>query len=880
MDHLTIRKLFKSFFTTNEHNHQWWSSASLIPHQDPSLLFVNAGMNPFKNIFLGIESAPNKNVITVQKCVRAGGKHNDLEQVGLSPFHHTFFEMMGNFSFGDYFKEDACYLAWTFLTKQVGLPKENLGVSVFEKDSETAMIWNQKLGIPKERIFFFGEADNFWRMGDQGPCGPCTEIHFDPNGFRTEKPQMFEVWNLVFMQYNEDQNGKKTPLKKKCIDTGMGLERLASLLQGESSNFHTDLFRPILKDIGHQTQKSYSYISSKEELANPRTAQTNFAFRVLADHIRASVFLIGDGVYPSNEGRGYVLRRILRRAIYYGRQLSENSSILSPTAKTVIKNYCPVYPELKEQQKNIELFLNQEEGKFLNTLDYGQEILEKELKSLKQSKSHTLPVEKTFQLYDTYGFPFDLIELICKKQNVNVDRYQFQQMMEDSKIKNRKVSAFSSRKKTYPQLDSKISPTSFVGYQQITSESRLMALFNENHQAVQKVEAPCKALAVFDSTCFYAEGGGQVSDQGQLVSKNKTKEAKEKAMIQDCQVMGGHYWHSIQLTHGTLKTGETYQLVVDKEKRKQTAIHHSATHLLHSALRKILGSQIKQAGSLVTAEKLRFDFTSPLAVTEEQCQKIEQLVNDHIDHSHAVHVAYKKYEQAIQDGALSFFEKPSVDKVRLLKMGDFSYELCGGTHVQNTKDIRLFKILSESAVGSGVRRIEAVGGAVAVHLVNQLAQENLNARKHLSLPFHSQSLLGEIEKQQNQIRSLKKSKSVSVKTPKITIDSVSVGDQKISVACWVHTSNQHHHLSAILDQMKKQNPSVVIVLTGDHTPSSIVVSVPKRMAQKIKAQKIIHGLGGKGGGPDSFAKGSLPNAVSLAELKKKVFDILQADLKK
>ena len=739
MTHLKIRKLFKDFFS--DHSHTWIDSSSLVPHKDPSLLFVNAGMNPFKNIFLGMEPIQHQNTASIQKCMRAGGKHNDLEQVGSSAFHHTFFEMMGNFSFGGYFKETACRLAWTFLTQKLQLPHENLGVSVFKKDLETAKIW-EKLHVPRDRIFFFGEEDNFWRMGDEGPCGPCSEIYFSPDGFRSGTRSMFEVWNLVFMEYYEDKNKKQKSLNQKCIDTGMGLERLAQLLENKTSNFHTDLFQPILEQLSQLTQTPYQYISPSEEKGV--ILQNNFALRVLADHIRSACFLIGDGVYPSNEGRGYILRRLLRRALYYKNRLSEKKSILSQTVESVMKVYSNVYPELIQQKDVIVRFLDKEENKFLETLEQGQSLLEKRIYELRTKNQSVLSGENCFKLYDTYGFPFDLVELICHKHNVKADKEGFQKFMEKARAKSRQSSQFEGatfkgvvydEKTQFPKgfdpqksgmffVSSKTKPSQFTGYENLRSSSKLLALFDQNRKQVRQVASSEMVFAVFNPTCFYAEGGGQVGDQGCLVQK-KLNSTPVKAVIKNCQNIHGYYFHELVLQEGILQEGATYELNVSSQHREQTAVHHSATHLLHSALRKVLGVQTKQAGSLVVPERLRFDFTSPTGLSEEQLLQVEDLVNEQILQSMPVAVSYKKYDQALKDGALSFFEKPSLDKVRVLKMGDFSHELCGGTHVNNTSEIRCFKILSESSVSSGVRRISAVAGRPALELLFSLSRENL-----------------------------------------------------------------------------------------------------------------------------------------------------------
>lgn len=869
MTHLEVRKQFKQFFS--KHQHTWLKSWPLIPYKDPSLLFVNAGMNQFKNIFLGISAPQHPNIITIQKCLRAGGKHNDLNEVGPSLHHHTFFEMMGNFSFGSYFKEEACHLAWSFLTQELNIPKENMAVSVFKEDKETAEIWNKKISIPKERIFFFGEEDNFWRMGEQGPCGPCSEIYFDPHAFRSKKNTMFEIWNLVFMQYKEDENKKRTPLSTYCIDTGMGLERLLALLQNKSSNYHTDLFSPILKQASQVTGIHYDYDSlEKGEILN-----TNSTLRILADHIRAGTFLIGDGVKPSNEGRGYVLRRILRRAVYHGTQMSQNKFLLSQIASAVIQNFASVYPELDSQKNKIKLLLDQEEEQFLHTLNQGKIRLEKELLHLKKKGIATLSGETCFQLYDTYGFPFDLVELICKKQGINVQTQIFEKKMKESKLKSKKASSFAFKKKSYPSLDPSLPASLFTGYKTLKSSSRLLALFDDTNKEQKILKSPCRALAVFDQTCFYAEGGGQVGDQGQIYKNDKFI-----GHIEDCQNIKEKFVHTISIKEESLSQGNLYQLEVSSEHRKKTAIHHSATHLLHSALRRTLGEEnTKQAGSLVTPDRLRFDFTAEKALSEEQQIQVEDNVNMKISEAIPVQIHFKDYHRAMKDGALSFFEKPQTNKVRILQMSDFSMELCGGTHVQNTSDIRYFKIISESSVSSGVRRIEAICGQKALDYVTHLSRENLKARKYFHLSSSiSSSLIESIEKQQNQIQKLKKSKTSALHSIPDSIETFEWNAEKISLYLKVLEINDHDSLSTIADQIQQKFSPAIAVLAGSFKNGSapIVVSFPKNLAKKISASSIIRLLGGKGGGPPTFAKGVLNQLFNQKTLEKKFLSILQS----
>lgn len=885
MRHTEIRKQFKDFF--DQHKHTWIKSSSLIPFNDPSLLFVNAGMNPFKNIFLGIESPEYKSAASIQKCVRAGGKHNDLEQVGTSFYHHTFFEMMGNFSFGDYFKEDACYLAWTFLTKNLNIPKENLAVSVFKKDTETAEIWIKKINIPKERVFFFDEEDNFWRMGKSGPCGPCSEIYFDFEAFHSGSKSMLELWNMVFMEYNESADKKKTPLATKCIDTGMGLERLSMVLQNKRSNYHTDLLFPILDSASKITNTTY-----KEKPINKKEIASNVVLRALADHIRAGIFLISDGIYPSNEKRGYVLRRILRRALYLASTLTDKKTIFKNIAQTAINNYHSVYPELKLHTDTILGSLQTEEEKFFHTLTQGKTILEKELYDLQKKNKTVLSGDTSFKLYDTYGFPFDLVQLACKQENIQVDQKGFENKIKEAQKKSRSSSYFrktnftssiynehtSFPKGFNPQKEgmffvpSQTAPSQFIGYETLQSSSVLLELFDKDNKNIKEISHSDEMTALFNQTPFYAEGGGQVGDQGSLSGKPSVK-----ADILDCQNRHGYHFHRIFLKEGSLKVGETYSLQVSKEHRKQTAIHHSATHLLHSALRKVLGPYTKQAGSLVESNRLRFDFTHNRALTEEELIQVEDLVNEQIIRASDVEISYKNYDKALKEGALSFFEKPFLDKVRVLKMGDFSHELCGGTHVQNTKDILFLKIVSESSLSSGVRRIEAISGKTALNFMNRLTRENLKVRKTLSLPSHpvqDSSLLETIQHLKKQTKKSKKTSSIDISS--LELETFTLNSKKGVFYCAVHPEAGHEFLSAIADQIKKKFSLSIVVVIGENNSRNIpiVVSLPKEISEKIKAQDIITPLGGRGGGPKNFAKGALTQKTSKKILRQKTLEFL------
>lgn len=865
MDHLKIRQLFQNYF--EKRNHHWSKSASLIPHNDPSLLFVNAGMNQFKNIFLGIESTDHKNIVSIQKCLRAGGKHNDLEQVGFSPYHHTFFEMMGNFSFGGYFKEEACRLSWKFLTEELGLPKEKLTISVFEKDQESVEIWNKKINIPKERISLYGEDDNFWRMGTQGPCGPCSEIFYSPDGKESSK---MEIWNLVFMETNETVDGRKTPLKVKCIDTGMGLERLVQILQNKSSNFETDLFLPIIERSARFLKVKYDPQNSNHTMNTP--------LRILSDHIKSGVFLMSDGLIPSNEGKGYVLRRILRRAIYSISLISNQRSFLKEASNAVFDIYASSYPEILPMKQQIQKHLDAEEDKFFNTLNQGKIKLEKIFHELKKTKGDVLDAQKSFQLYDTYGFPLDLIIRICDSHNIKVDQEGFKKIMQESKSKNKELSQFKSQIKAFPDVPSSISKTKFVGYNKLQTSAKVLILFDKNNIVQKELKAPTEGLVIFNSTPCYPEGGGQVGDQGMITNKSSSLVAQ----VKDCQNINSYLFHQIEVKEGSIKQGDSYTVQVNHDHRTQTAIHHSATHLLHSALRKVLGAHTKQQGSLVTSSRLRFDFSCEQSLTEEQSNQIEDLVNSQIQEENSVSTDNMSYRKALQQGALSFFDKPSSKDVRVLTMGSFSKELCGGTHVNNTREIKYFKILSENSVSSGVRRIEAVCGSRALNLITNLGRENIKTRKLLQLPTanlqSSDLLIEEIEKQQNLVKKLKKSK-ISVTIPSdLSIEKFKFDSQVIAFHCRNHDIEDHQELLELSDQIKSKNPNFLGVLVGKAQDEStpIVVAVPKILASKLPARSFITSLGGKGGGPATFAKGALDKNFSIHSLRKEILKLLHS----
>jgi len=686
-------------------------SSSLVPINDPTLLFTNAGMNQFKDVFLGIDRRNYVRATTSQKCVRAGGKHNDLDTVGRTARHHTFFEMLGNFSFGDYFKRDAILYAWEFLTEVVGLPKDKLWITIYQDDNEADALWREVTDVKPERILRLGEKDNFWAMGDTGPCGPCSEIHYDRGPeYACKHPQCglgvcdcdryLEIWNLVFMQYNRDENGKLSPLPHPSIDTGMGLERLTSLLQGVDSNFDTDLFTPIIDYIEQLTGQKYE------------RGEGGFPFRVIADHSRSCTFLIADGVLPSNDGRGYVLRRILRRAVRFGRSLGIPDAFLYKTVDVVCDLMKTAYPELDEKRDFVKEVVKLEEERFLATLTEGLKKVEEIIDGLKQADKKVFSGEDAFMLYDTYGFPLDSTEDLAEENGLTLDKDAFNNCMEEQRKRARQANkgenAFA-RDILLADLFGKYPATSFSGYNVRQESAAVLALVSGDHLVDQASDG--EILILTANTPFYAESGGQVADIGIIKGKHGVVE------VHDVQKVAKYVVHSGYL-QGSLKSGEEVILEVDSNRRLDIARNHSATHLLHQALRQTLGEHAQQKGSLVEAERLRFDFTHLVAMTEEELQRVEKAVNEAIWSLYPVETTITSIAQAREMGAMALFGEKYGEEVRMVAMGDFSRELCGGTHVENTGQIGIFKLLSESSIGSGLRRIEALTGAQALSYLN------------------------------------------------------------------------------------------------------------------------------------------------------------------
>lgn len=905
-----VRQSFVDYFKKQGHAHV--ASSSLVPENDPTLLFANAGMNQFKNVFLGLENRDYTRAVTSQKCVRAGGKHNDLENVGFTARHHTFFEMLGNFSFGDYFKKDAIHFAWDLLTKDLGIPKEKLYVTVFESDDEAADIWHKQEGVPKDRIFRLGEKDNFWRMGDTGPCGPCSEIFYDHGAHAGKESDPFkgivagedrfvEIWNLVFMQFYESAPGKMQPLPKPSVDTGSGLERVCAALQGKLSNYDTDLFWPLILRSAEISGKDY--LIEEIEKANKlgihaqlsaQNQQDIAALRVIADHIRSASFLIADGALPSNEGRGYVLRRILRRAIRFAQKVSGGKSFLPEISKTLIANMQTVYPELQQRSQNILMNIKDEEDRFSSTLSTGTEILNQELSRLKSNKQKNLPGDVVFKLYDTYGFPVDLTRLMSEEQGVQVNEQEFEQKMQESRAKakaswkGKGISSDEAHLVSFAQSvkDQGSQVTQFTGYESLTGSARILGL-SDGKQIVKKLSAGQSGLLILDKTPFYAEGGGQAADQGTI----KTKSAS--VQVYDCKKNLDLFLHFVEVSSGEISVGEQVETLVQESERRNTAANHSATHLLHSALRKVLGEHVTQAGQMVDAQRIRFDFTHNKPVSSEQLLEMEDLVNHEVSLAQPVTATLMGHKQALQSGAIALFGEKYGDEVRVLKMGDFSTELCGGTHVSNTSQIRVFKIVSESGVSSGVRRIEALAGDRAIQYMFKNTTENQQAKQAAGIQGSWENYFSEeaqlpkwVEEKKQEIKNLqkevKKAQGGQVDLAQILQQAESLQTKK-GKAQLVYAElplEDRDVLAQSVDHLKNKIDSGVVIILGQGDSSRpLIVSVTKNLNPEISAGTLLKEfsqvLGGKGGGRPDFAQGSVPGGKPTAEAVQKIKQLLQ-----
>ncbi|QMB00504.1 alanine--tRNA ligase [Escherichia fergusonii] len=853
-----IRQAFLDFFHSK--GHQVVASSSLVPHNDPTLLFTNAGMNQFKDVFLGLDKRNYSRATTSQRCVRAGGKHNDLENVGYTARHHTFFEMLGNFSFGDYFKHDAIQFAWELLTseKWFALPKERLWVTVYESDDEAYEIWEKEVGIPRERIIRIGDnkgapyaSDNFWQMGDTGPCGPCTEIFYDhgdhiwggpPGSPEEDGDRYIEIWNIVFMQFNRQADGTMEPLPKPSVDTGMGLERIAAVLQHVNSNYDIDLFRTLIQAVAKVTGA---------------TDLSNKSLRVIADHIRSCAFLIADGVMPSNENRGYVLRRIIRRAVRHGNMLGAQETFFYKLVGPLIDVMGSAGEDLKRQQAQVEQVLKTEEEQFARTLERGLALLDEELAKL---SGDTLDGETAFRLYDTYGFPVDLTADVCRERNIKVDEAGFEAAMEEQRRRAREASGFGADYNAMIRVDS---ASEFKGYDHLELNGKVTALFVDG-KAVDAINAGQEAVVVLDQTPFYAESGGQVGDKGEL------KGANFSFAVEDTQKYGQAIGHIGKLTAGSLKVGDAVQADVDEARRARIRLNHSATHLMHAALRQVLGTHVSQKGSLVNDKVLRFDFSHNEAMKPEEIRAVEDLVNAQIRRNLPIETNIMDLEAAKAKGAMALFGEKYDERVRVLSMGDFSTELCGGTHASRTGDIGLFRIISESGTAAGVRRIEAVTGEGAIATVHA-DSDRLSEVAHLlkgdsnNLADKVRSVLERTRQLEKELQQLKE-QAAAQESANLSSKAIDVNGVKLLVS--ELSGVEPKMLRTMVDDLKNQLGSTIIVLaTVAEGKVSLIAGVSKDVTDRVKAGELIgmvaQQVGGKGGGRPDMAQAGGTDAAAL-----------------
>lgn len=849
-----IRRRFLDYFISQGHSEV--DSAPLIPGNDPTLLFTNAGMVQFKDVFLGTDKRDYSRATTSQRCVRAGGKHNDLENVGYTARHHTFFEMLGNFSFGDYFKRDAIRFAWTFLTQELGLPKERLWVTVFHDDDEAADIWINEIGVPADRLSRLGEKDNFWMMGDTGPCGPCSEIFYDhgpevpggpPGSPDDDLDRYIEIWNLVFMQFDQLEDGTRVPLPKPSVDTGMGLERLAAVLQSVHSNYEIDLFQQLIR--------ATMDVTGCNDIENR-------SLRVIADHIRSSAFLIVDGIVPSNEGRGYVLRRIIRRAVRHGHKLGQNEAFFFRLVDALATEMGAAYPELVTLKDHVKKVLRLEEEQFARTLEHGMQVLEDGIAGL---DGKVLPGELVFRLYDTYGFPADLTADVARERDLEIDQAGFDQHMEAQRDRARSANKFKMDRNLDLGLPGQ---TRFQGYDSLLGEGKVIALLRDNER-VERLHAGESGVVILDQTPFYGESGGQVGDHGQLSADGV------ELRVDDCTKLQGHHLHHAEVVQGNIAVGDRLNATVAREERSNTARHHSATHLLHAALREILGEHVQQKGSLVTFDKLRFDFSNLEPVTAEQITAIEQRVNEQILANTPVQTELMSIDAAKAAGAMALFGEKYDSEVRVLSMGTegFSKELCGGTHVSRTGDIGLFRIDSESGIASGVRRIEAVTGPYALASMQQ--QDALLQQLAATLKCAPDQLVDRTQQSQQRIRELEKSleqvnnKLASAAGSDLAASAQSIDGVKVLSAELEGADAKT--LRSTMDQLKdKLGTAVIVLAVKDGAKVQIAAGVTKDTLGKIKAGDLVNHVagqvGGKGGGkPDmAMAGGNQPEHLAAA----------------
>lgn len=857
-----IRQAFLDFFHSK--GHQVVASSSLVPHNDPTLLFTNAGMNQFKDVFLGLDKRNYSRATTAQRCVRAGGKHNDLENVGYTARHHTFFEMLGNFSFGDYFKQDAIKYAWELLTGEnwFALPKEKLWVTVYETDDEAFDIWANEVGVPRERIIRIGDnkgapfaSDNFWQMGDTGPCGPCTEIFFDhgdhiwggpPGSPEEDGDRYIEIWNIVFMQFNRQADGTMEPLPKPSVDTGMGLERIAAVLQHVNSNYDIDLFRDLIASVAKVTGA---------------TDLTNKSLRVIADHIRSCAFLVADGVIPSNENRGYVLRRIIRRAIRHGNMLGAKDTFFWKLVAPLIDVMGSAGDELKQQQAQVEQVLKTEEEQFARTLERGLALLDEELSKL---KGDTLDGETAFRLYDTYGFPVDLTADVCRERNIKVDEAGFEAAMEEQRRRARESSGFGADYNAMIRVDG---ASEFKGYDHLELNGKVTALFIDG-KAVDSVSAGQEAVVILDQTPFYAESGGQVGDKGEL------KGAGFSFAVSDTQKYGQAIGHIGKVASGTLKVGDAVQADVDEARRQRIRLNHSATHLMHAALRQVLGTHVAQKGSLVNDKALRFDFSHFEAMKPEEIRAVEDLVNAQIRRNLAIETNIMDIDAARASGAMALFGEKYDDRVRVLRMGDFSTELCGGTHAARTGDIGLFRITSESGTAAGVRRIEAVTGEGAMAILHAQSDQLNDIAQLLKGDSHNlgEKVRAALERTRQLEKELQQLKEQAAAQESANLSSKAEEINGVKLLVSELTGVEPKMLRTMVDDLKNQLGSTIVVLaTVADGKVSLIAGVSKDVTDRVKAGELVgmvaQQVGGKGGGrPDMAQAGGTDTSALPAAL--------------
>lgn len=854
-----LRSAFLEFFRSN--GHQVVDSSSLVPGNDPTLLFTNAGMNQFKDVFLGMDKRNYTRATTAQRCVRAGGKHNDLDNVGYTARHHTFFEMLGNFSFGDYFKEEAIRFGWTFLTETLKLPKERLCVTIYQTDDEAFEIWNKKIGVAAENIIRIGDnkgaayaSDNFWQMGDTGPCGPCSEIFYDhgdhiwggrPGSPEEDGDRFIEIWNIVFMQYNRQASGEMLPLPKPSVDTGMGIERIAAIMQGVHSNYEIDIFRTLIAKAAE--------IIGVSDL-------TEKSLRVIADHIRSCAFLIADGVMPSNEGRGYVLRRIIRRAVRHGNKLGATEAFFYKLVPSLIAVMGDAAKGLAETQAIVEKALKAEEEQFARTLERGLGILDAALNEL---KGNTLDGETVFKLYDTYGFPMDLTADVCRERNIIVDEAGFEVAMAEQRSRAQAAGNFGADYNAALKIDAE---TAFSGYTELAGQAKVTAIY-QNGESVTAIKAGDEAVVVLDVTPFYAESGGQVGDKGQLVANGI------EFTVNDTQKYGQATGHQGVLATGNLSVGQVIEAKVDKKLRHRTQLNHSVTHLLHAALRQVLGTHVSQKGSLVDPERLRFDFSHFEGVKAAELKEVEELVNTQIRRNHELKTAEMGIDEAKEKGAMALFGEKYDSQVRVVTMGDFSIELCGGTHVGRTGDIGLFKITSEAGIAAGVRRIEAVTGAAAMAYVAQQQAELEEAAALLK--GDANSVVAKLKAQLDKMKQLEKEmaqlkdKLAAAASADLVGDAVVVNG--VNVLIKKLDGVEASSLRGLQDELKQKMKSAIIVLgTAQEGKVNLIAGVSNDLIGKVKAGELVAmvaaQVGGKGGGRPDMAQagGSQPENLDAA----------------